>query len=449
MATTGFWPVKSSLKEVLAYAENPDKTIDTRYLDDDLARVMSYAQSDKKTDKRMYVTGINCVAPRAYEDMMTTKKRYGKLNGNVAYHGFQSFESGEVTPEEAHEIGIKTAQQMWGERYEVLVTTHLNTDNIHNHIVVNSVSFLDGKKFQNKIEDHKLLRKISDEICLDYGKSVIKNADFYSKGKGIYWLHQTGKMTHRDMLKKDVEEALLVSTDMRSFEAHLRLVGYNLKRDKHYNLVVTAPGWQRPVRMKSIGYPADEVKQRLQENYQNNGYYSGYKFDKPKEKPLKVLLIEYNQLRNMNGIQLTFVLITELLKLITGNNIGKNTTKPLSPMLRQEVRNAEKINKEYLLLTENDIHSVEELSLFIEQKAERITDLEAQRKSKYNFARRANEGEKQELYAQARELTKVITPLRKEKNIAKSALERVSQLEELLQTEKAMEENIRINERER
>lgn len=446
MATTGFWPVKSSLKDVIDYAQNPDKTIDKRYFDDDLAKVINYSENDKKTNKKMYVTGINCVVPRAYETMMTTKKRFGKLGGNVAYHGYQSFVSGEVTPEEAHKIGIKTAQKMWGNRYEVLVTTHLNTDNIHNHIVVNSVSFVDGKKFENKISDHKLLRQISDEICLNYGKSVIKNANFYSKNKNTYWLHQSGKMTHRDMLKHDIEESLQMATDRYSFEHHLKTMGYKLKRDNDCNLVVIAPGWQRPIRMKSIGYPANEIMRRLDENYYKNGFDSGYVFYKPKEKPLKLLLVGYNQLKNMNGIQLTFALISELLKLLTGNNISQDKAKPLSPMLRQEVRNAEKINKEYLLLTKNGIHSVEELSLFIEQKQEQINILSSQRQGIYNRCRRANSSNKEMLYAKARGFTKKIKPLRDEMKIAKSALERISYLDDLIKTEMAME-GIKVNQK--
>ena len=135
MASTGFWPVKSRLKEVLAYAENPDKTTDPKYLDEDLLAALHYAGNKEKTDQTMYVTGINCIEQRAYECMMATKKRFGKLGGNVAYHGFQSFKTGEVTPEEAHKIGVETADRMWGSEYEILVTTHLNTDNLHNHFV--------------------------------------------------------------------------------------------------------------------------------------------------------------------------------------------------------------------------------------------------------------------------------------------------------------------------
>ena len=91
MATTGFWPVKDRLKEVIDYAENPDKTIDKKYVDSDLYAALRYVSNGKKTDERMYVSGINCNAKRAYERMTATKKRFGKTGGNVAYHGYRAF----------------------------------------------------------------------------------------------------------------------------------------------------------------------------------------------------------------------------------------------------------------------------------------------------------------------------------------------------------------------
>lgn len=112
MATTVFWPVKDRPKEVIGYADNPDKTTDKKYLDVDLYAALRYAGDDDKTDKKMYVSAINCPAKRAYEHMMATKRRYGKTGGNVAYHGYQSFQTGEVAPEEAHKIGLKTARRI-------------------------------------------------------------------------------------------------------------------------------------------------------------------------------------------------------------------------------------------------------------------------------------------------------------------------------------------------
>ena len=91
MASTGFWPVKSRLKEVIDYAENPDKTTYKKFLDEDLWAALRYVENDQKTDQTMYVSGINCPKQRAYQCMVATKRRYGKLGGNVAYHGYQSF----------------------------------------------------------------------------------------------------------------------------------------------------------------------------------------------------------------------------------------------------------------------------------------------------------------------------------------------------------------------
>ena len=144
---------------------------------------LRYVSNDKKTDERMYVSGVNCNAKRAFERMTATKKRFGKTGGNVAYHGYQSFQTGEATPEEAHKIGMETARRMWGNEYEVVVTTHLNTDNVHNHFVVNSVSFQTGRKFENHISDHYRLREISDAVCLEHGKSILKDAEFYGGSK--------------------------------------------------------------------------------------------------------------------------------------------------------------------------------------------------------------------------------------------------------------------------
>ena len=205
MASTGFWPVKSRLKEVIDYAENPDKTTDKKFLDEDLWAALRYVENDQKTDQTMYVSGINCPKQRAYQCMMATKRRYGKLGGNVAYHGYQSFVAEEVTPAEAHRIGVETAKRMWGANYEVVVTTHLNTDNIHNHFVINSVSFKTGRKFENHIRDHVELRQISDAVCKEHGKSVIPFTHFYGNKKA-YWVQKSGKLTHRDILRRDVDE---------------------------------------------------------------------------------------------------------------------------------------------------------------------------------------------------------------------------------------------------
>ena len=446
MATTGFWPVKDRLKEVIDYAENPDKTIDKKYVDSDLYAALQYVSNDKKTDERMYVSGINCNAKRAYERMTATKKRFGKIGGNVAYHGYQSFQTGEVTPKEAHKIGLETARRMWGAEYEIVVTTHLNTDNLHNHFVVNSVSFKTGRKFENHISDHHKLREISDAVCLEYGKSVLKEANFYGGKKKEYWLKQSGGLSHRELLKADIDTALAQSTNFKAFEIRLKDMGYMIQRDENYaHYSVKTPSWQRAVRLDKLGkeYTPTAIRERLLDNQRYVGFVP---FHKPKYTPLLMLEIEYRKMRRMDGIQVLFALIIELCRLITGNNIATAAPRPLSPEMRQEVVKLNKILDEYKFLCENHIDSPQELVSFISEKREQISALQNERQFVYN---RNRHKKSKELNAQAREITAKIKPLREELSVAKAVLEKIPKLKELLEIERQTENAVIYKTKER
>ena len=446
MATTGFWPIKGRLKDAIDYAENPDKTTDRKFLDEDLYSALRYAANDEKTDKKMYVSAINCPKQLAYETMMDTKRRYGKLGGNVAYHGYQSFKTGEVTPEEAHTIGMETARRMWGDDYEIVVTTHLNTDNIHNHIVVNSVSFRTGRKFENHISDHYRLREISDAVCQEYGKSVLKNAKFYGGEKGAYWVHKDGGMTHRDILRRDIDEVLSKVSIYRHFFEYLENLGYEVRGDVDSpNLSVIAEGWQRPVRLKSLGpkYTPEAIKERLLKNLDDRNLYW---IAIPERSRAPLLIIEYHlrQAGKMDGLQLTFAIFTELLKICTGNNLlAENKHLPLSPLLREEVRKLDKYIEDYKLLCDCHIDTAEELFTFREDIDAQIDQLKAEREHIRNKIRRAPESKKLELKLQAKAVTQKIDPLRKQQRSAKRIAERSApKVENLLAMERQQEAEV-------
>lgn len=445
MATTGFWPVKNSLKEVIEYARNPDKTTGPRYLDKDLLNTLQYAANEKKTDERLFVSGINCNAKRAYSRMMATKNRFGKQGGNVAYHGFQSFKTGEVTPEEAHEIGIETAKRMWGDEYEVIVTTHLNTDNLHNHIVVNSVSFKTGRKFENHISDHYKLREISDAICRGRNKSVLENACFYGGEKGAYWAHKNGKLTHRDILKWDIESVLELSGNPQEFESRLKVLGYRFMRtgDKYQHLSVMAPDWKRPIRLDGLGYTKDIINARMQHNREDGDFYYRHNTNpprRPKQTPLLLLEIEFHKTRNMDGIQIIFALVIELCKILTGNNIDATPIQPLSPSVRMELAKLDQTLKEYKLFCENHIDSPEELSSFVEDISGQIEELEQERYAVDKRIRRPHSQEDStENKEKLRMLSTKMQPLREKLRTAQRIVERYPKLKELLDTERAME----------
>lgn len=375
MATTGFWPVRGRLKEVIDYANNPDKTTAKEYLDEDLYAAIRYVENDDKTDQTMYVSGINCSKHSAYNEMIAVKRRFGERGKNIAYHGYQSFAIGEVTPEEAHDIGKETARKMWGAKYQVVVTTHLNTDNIHNHFVVNSVSFKTGRKFRNGIGDRLELRKISDAICAERNKSVIQGNKFYSNKKA-YWVEKSGKLTHRDMLRKDVDEALSQCGSFKEIEYYLKTLGYRFERDFYYDHPsVYAEGWKRAVRISSLGeqYSKERIRERCRENQRKPELYA---FVTPawKRRPLLVLERE----RYISGwddtIIVLFELFIELLKICIVGNTQEYDNRPVSPMMRAEMRKLDRYIEEYNLLCDNNLDSPKKLLNFQENLSSRISE---------------------------------------------------------------------------
>lgn len=441
MATTGFWPVRGRLKEVIDYANNPDKTTAKKYLDEDLYNAIRYVKNDDKTDQTMFVSGINCSKHNAYNEMIAVKRRFGERGKNIGYHGYQSFAAGEVTPEEAHEIGLETARQMWGAKYQIVVTTHLNTDNIHNHFVVNSVSFTDGRKFRNGIGDRLELRKISDAICRQRQKFVIETHKFYSNKKS-YWISKNGGKTHRDILRQDIDEAIANSGTFKEIEYCLKNLGYRFERDFRYaHPSVIADGWKRSIRIDSLGenYTVERIHERCLEN--RSGVVMSTIYNAPyKRKPLLILEFEYKRLERMDTVQLLFELFIELLKICTGNNIEQQHNRPLSPMMRAEVEKLDKYLEEYKLLCDRNIESLEGLVSFKDNLSAQISALEQERQSIRNKIRRAKTPEEDAaLKEKAKAITQKITPLRKQRDIATRIEERISKMQEFLSQERNIE----------
>ena len=448
MATTGFWPIKGSLRDVIKYADNPDKTTNPKYLDNDLAAALKYVSNDDKTDKQLFVGAINCPPVRAYEQMMATKRRYGKTGGNVAYHGYQSFKSGEVSPEEALEIGMKTARRMWGKEYEIVVTTHLNTYNLHNHFVINSVSFKTGLKFENHISDHRRLREISDEICKEYGKSVLENTDFYNGDRNAYWVHKHGGKTRRDILREDVDDAVNNSASYTEFVALMKHKGYVFSRSEATDHPsVKAPTWEKAIRFDRLGneYKKDRILERIRETGNRahfNQFSEPYKKTRAKyrQTPLKELEYQLWRVKHMDTLEALFYLFMELLKPSTPK---PNYTPPLSPELRQELRKLEQYQKQFRLLHDENINTVPELEAFIGKLSMQIDDFDAERKRIDNKRRRAKTDEDKDMYlSEIRGISARIKPIRDKLKIAKATLETAPKVQQLLDVEREMERKI-------
>lgn len=176
MAITKIWAIKDSVNRVVTYTLNPEKTEISQFMlnFESMTDLMDYVTQDSKTERKLCVSGVNCDPSTAVKEMELTKQRYFKEDGILAFHAVQAFVHNEVTPELAHKIGVELAEKIWGERFEVVVSTHLDRKHIHNHFVINSVLFSDGKKFYDNKETYREMRKQSDYLCEKYSLSVIR-----------------------------------------------------------------------------------------------------------------------------------------------------------------------------------------------------------------------------------------------------------------------------------
>ena len=233
MAVTSLWPVKSKLSHVINYIRNPEKTV-TEGLNNlaalhQINGVMEYAANDVKTERRELVTGINCNESYAAKQFMDTKKHFNQTDGRLCYHGYQSFKADEIDAETAHAIGVELARRLWGDRFEVLVATHCNTGHYHNHLVLNSVSFVDGKRFRNSHEDYRRKRAESDRLCQEYGLSVIGKPKNKSKNYSEWAAEKEGQPTLRSSIRVDIDRAIAASTSEQQFKRLMEDMGYEFK----------------------------------------------------------------------------------------------------------------------------------------------------------------------------------------------------------------------------
>ena len=233
IATTGIWKIEKRLDNVIDYTTNIEKTINSDYGKDsyyDLHNVIDYVEADYKTEKQFYVSGLNCNPKTALEEMTITKEQYGKTGGILGFHAFQSFAEGEVTPEQCHAIGVRLAEEMWGDRFEVVVSTHLNTNHYHNHFVINSVSFKDGKRYYDKRETYAELRRLSDSLCEEYGLSVLKEKPCRNSRINFanYQKDNNNKVNYYSIAKNDLDRAIGMATSYYDFEDLMKAMDYEL-----------------------------------------------------------------------------------------------------------------------------------------------------------------------------------------------------------------------------
>ena len=259
MAIVKIIAIRDRLDKRVNYAINGEKTT--------LDAGITYAVNSEKTKQHFFASAINCEScETAYAEMQETKRCFGKAGGVVGYHFIQSFAPGEVTPEQAHRIGMAFAEKLFGGQYEAVIGTHLDKAHLHNHIVVNSVSFVDGRKYHSSPGSYYFdVRDASDALCRENGLSVIA-----PQGKGKHYAEwkaeNTGKPTIRSIIRADIDRVIENAYTFDTFLMLLRRLGYVVQNQPNRKYVtVLPPGGKRAIRLDSLGdgYTEQDIRTRL------------------------------------------------------------------------------------------------------------------------------------------------------------------------------------------
>lgn len=241
-----------------------------------LYKALKYITDSEKTDSEILVTGLNgCSSdPKsAFTQMRFTKQHFKKKDHIQGFHFMQSFNPGEVTPEIAQEIGIKWAKEIFGENFQGILATHIDKDHIHNHIVINSVSHINGKKYDANKDEYKFIREKSDQLCSEYNLSVINTEKSKSTGKNKrksqkeyqdFWKEEQTKK--QSTIKDDIDTTISVSKDFEDFISKMKKQGYEIKYGKNIKHISFKKLGSKSVRGTTIGeeYSEENIKKRIE-----------------------------------------------------------------------------------------------------------------------------------------------------------------------------------------
>ena len=364
MATTGIWKIEKRLDHVIKYIYNENKTNKTDELYLELHNLKEDNNLDYITEEQCYVSAINCSLNTAYSDMMLTKERFNKKDGIIGFHAFQSFKKGEINPELAHKIGIKLANEMWGDRFEVLVATHHNTGIIHNHFVINSVSFIDGKKYYDKRETYAELRHLSDSICFEYGLSVLEEKK-QRKGGINYSNYSSKYINHSNYYtttKNDIDFAIGQAYNYEDFEKLLIKMGYNVNY-KANKLTLCRKPYKKNIRVERC-YGDEYKKERIIDRINNTQsiripFIEEYGINKEK------LFIQYKKYKKSKGIYALYLHYMYIL-----GNFPKKTSKAIPASIRTDIYKMDKLIEQIRLLDKYELKDdIQFFSFYKERKS--------------------------------------------------------------------------------
>ena len=421
MAYTSLIPVRR-LDRAVKYVRDKSKTTKPRSLEE----AVDYALNRDKTESVCFETGLSCLCETAFADMRANNLRWHKTGGVQGYHLVQSFAEGEVTPELAHQIGVELADQLLSGRYQAVVTTHLNTLHIHNHIVWCAVALDNGRKYHSNARSYYTeVRAKSDALCRQYGLSVIETPES-ERGKRQYakWQAETnGQPTWRTAIRMDIDEVVSMALTWRQFLALLEQKGYEIRMGRKYP-TLRPPGKERFVRFKTLGkaYTLEAIRQRI--------LYPKCSFAPPAVWRGR-LHGTHRKVRKLTGLRaLYYRYLYEL---------GALPRKPQRPSyaVRQDIRSLDKRIRQMEFLSRHGIDTLAQLDAYRQSQEKAVADLLAERRQLYNAE------SDDAVHARLAQITQALKPLRRDIRLCRQIAEQSVQIQERLRqrTENAPAQN--------
>lgn len=429
MATTKLWHIKGNIKDLIQYVENPEKTVPKTKEQQDFFNVFSYVKNPNKTQDGEYVTAINCLKEIALEQMIATKNQYGKDDKYIAWHGYRSFKPGEVSAEECHQIGIELAKEMWGDRFQIIVTTHLDKEHLHNHFAFNSVSYLDGGKYNYSKSEIQRLRETSDRLCRERGLSVIEQPR-KAPSRPIWVDEKQGKPTKYNVMRWNIDEAISYCNSVSAFEKYLTRRGYEvdlsgvhwkikLPQDKHFS------------RMDTLDerYTPEKIQAKISRTYHSFGTPTG-KVNFVRYVPMEIQ-IAYKPRQKLQATSSIYRLY--LYYCYQLGYLPKGTKyRPTSPYLKADLRKLDEITAQVDYMSKYKINTFDDLYADRESVEYELGTLTNYRTKLQNKIRRASPQDKEIYREEKAKVTKQIMELRKRLTVNKKIEVRSAKMQDNL-----------------
>ena len=425
MAYTSLIPVRH-LDRAISYVRDKNKITKPGSLEE----AVDYALNRDKTEAVCFETGLSCLCETAFTDMKENVQRWHKTGGVQGYHLVQSFAEGEVTPELAHQIGVELADQLLGGRYQAVVTTHLNTRHIHNHIVWCAVALDNGRKYHSNAKSYYTeVRARSDALCRQYGLSVIETekSQQSSQPYAEWQAGQTGQPTWRSIIRQDVDDAIARSLTWRQFIRAMEEKGYTMQFNRKYP-ILQPPDKTRPVRFKTLGkqYTPEAIRSRI--------LYPRWRYPTAQQEPSAWhgrLHGAHRKARKLTGLRaLYYRYLYEL---------GALPRKPHRPSyaVRQDIRSLDKRIRQMEFLSRHEIDTLDQLDAYRQAQEQAVANLLAERRQ-LHCAEPSDE-----IKARQAQITQALKSLRQDIRLCRQIAEHSVQMRELLKqrAEKLPEQN--------